>query len=283
MTSPEAALFDSVDHDSPIPFYVQVKKSLQGAIEQGKWRPGDQLPGEMELCEQFDVSRTVIRQALSDMVHEGYVVRRKGKGTFVAEPKIRESLVQKLTGFYQDMAERGHEPISRVLRSEVVPASGVIATYLEIDPGTAVTEIERLRFVEDEPIVLVTTYLPEDLCPSLAEADLERRSLYELLETKYGLIIARGRRTVQAVPANQYEADHLDVKRGAPLILLDSVSYLEDGTPIEYYHALHRGDRSQFDVELVRIWEKGEKREVMGGETHILPPSNVSAREQGTD
>ncbi|MFP3854779.1 MAG: GntR family transcriptional regulator [Anaerolineales bacterium] len=269
----------SVDHNSPIPFYVQVKKKLQGAIEQGEWQPGDQLPGEMELCDQFGVSRTVIRQALSDMVHEGYIIRRKGKGTFIAEPKIREGLVQELTGFYQDMAERGHEPISRVMRSEIVDATGVVASHLMIDEGTPVVEIERLRFVEDEPIVLVTTYLPESLCPDLVDADLERRSLYAFIEEHYGLVIARGRRTVQAVPANEYEAEHLGVPKGAPLILLDSVSYLEDGTPLEYYHALHRGDRSQFDVELVRIREQGEVREVLGGESNRLPPSNSRSME----
>lgn len=268
-----------VDHDSPIPYYVQVKTALQGAIEQGEWQPGEQLPAEMELCERFDVSRTVIRQALNDMVHEGYVVRRKGKGTFVAEPKIRESLVQRLTGFYQDMAERGHEPVSHVFRSEVVAATSFVASQLEIDPGTPVIEIERLRFVQDEPIVLVTTYLPESLCPELVDVDLERQSLYAFLEDRYGLVIARGRRTVQAVPANEYEAKHLQVSKGAPLILLNSVSYLEGGTPLEYYHAIHRGDRSQFEVELVRIREKGEVRELMGGETLSLPPSNSSTRQ----
>lgn len=266
----------AVDHDSPIPYYVQVKRDLQEQIERGEWEPGDQLPGEMELCRLYDVSRTVIRQALTDMVHEGLVVRRKGRGTFVAEPKIRESLVQRLTGFYQDMAERGHEPISDVLKQEVVPAAPSVANQLEIEPQTPVIEIERLRYIQDEPIVLVTTYLPEALCPDLVQADLTEQSLYAYLEDHYGLVIVSGRRTLQAVPANEYEADHLEVPRGAPLILLDSVSYLEDGTPLEYYHALHRGDRSQFEVELVRIREKGSVREMMGDEVPDLPPSNVS-------
>lgn len=265
----------SVDHDSPIPYYVQVKEALKEYIEQGRWQPGEQLPGDMELCQMFDVSRTVVRQALSEMVHEGFVIRRKGKGTYVAEPKIRESLVQKLTGFYQDMAERGHAPFSQVLKHAVVPATAKIADHLEIEPGTPTIEIERLRYVQDEPIVLVTTYLPEALCPELIDIDLSRQSLYAYLEDRYGLVIARGRRTIQATPADEYEAMHLQVKKGAALILLDSVSYLEDGTPVEFYHALHRGDRSQFEVELVRIREQGKVQEVMGGEAPQLPPSNV--------
>jgi len=265
-----------VEHDSPIPYYVQVKETLSQRIQQGDWQPGDQLPVDMDLCQEFDVSRTVIRQALNDMVNEGLVIRKKGKGTFVAEPKIGESLVQKLTGFYQDMADRGHPPVSRVLRQEVVPASPGVAAYLEIDSGTPVIVIERLRFVQDEPIVLVTTYLPEALCPGLAHEDLSRQSLYAYIERQYGLAIARGHRSLEAVPADEYEAQHLQVKRGAPLILLDSVSYLEDGTPLEYYHALHRGDRSKFEVELVRIREQGKVREVLGPRVTDLPPSNSS-------
>ncbi len=265
---------DVVDHDSPIPYYVQVKEALQASIEQGHWQPGEQLPGDMDLCQMFDVSRTVVRQALNEMVHEGFVIRRKGKGTFVAEPKIRESLVQELTGFYQDMAERGHPPTSQVLKQEIVPGSPKIAAHLEIEPGTPTIEIERLRFVQAEPIVLVTTYLPEALCPELIHEDLTRQSLYAYLEERYGLVLARGRRVIQAVPANEYEASHLQVNKGAPLIQLDSVSHLEDGTPVEFYHAVHRGDRSQFEVELVRIREQGKVREVMGGESTELPPSN---------
>ena len=269
----------SVDHDSPIPYYVQVKEALKEYIEQGRWEPGEQLPGDMELCDMFDVSRTVVRQALSEMVHEGYVVRRKGRGTYVAEPKIRESLVQKLTGFYQDMAERGHPPVSQVLKQEIVPASAKIAGHLAVEPGTPTIEIERLRFIQDEPIVLVTTYLPQELCPELMNQDLSRQSLYAYLEEHYRLIIARGRRTIQATLANEYEADLLQIEKGAALILLDSVSYLEDGTPVEFYHALHRSDRSQFEVELVRIREQGKVQEVMGGEAQPLPPSNVSIGE----
>jgi GntR family transcriptional regulator len=112
--------------------------------------------------------------------------------------------------------------------------------------------------VNGEPIVLVTTYLPYIICPGLLEADLRQQSLYKFIEAECGLFIVRGRRTIEAVPANEYEAQLLQVEKGAPLILLDSVSYLEDGTPAEYYHAVHRGDRSRFEVELVRRKDIGK-------------------------
>lgn len=262
-----------IDFASALPYYIQVKDALRACIDRGDWPPGTQLPGEPELCRAFEVSRTVIRQALTEMEYEGLIIRKKGKGTFVAEPKISESLVQKLTGFYQDMVERGHVPLTRVLKQHVVPASAKVARRLDIAPETPVIEIERLRYVENEPITLTITYLPYALCPQVAEADLTNQSLYAFLENHCGLLIVRGHRTLEAVAAREHEARLLEVERGAPLILLNSVSYLEDGTPLEYYHALHRGDRSRFEVELVRIRERGMMKELLGSAHPELPSS----------
>ena len=253
-----------IDRDSFVPFYIQVMDALKEYLEQGGAKPNEQLPGEPELCRMFDVSRTVIRQALRELEYEGLIIRKKGKGTFVAEPKIKESLFQELTGFYQDMVTKGLTPISKVLKQEVMPASTKIAGYLNLKAGAPVIKIDRLRFVEDEPIVLVTTYLPQHLCPKLVEIDLANQSLYAFLESQYGIQITRGHRTIEAVPANELEAEFLKTKKGAPLILLDSVSYLADGTPIEYYHALHRGDRSRFEVELIRVREHSSIKEQIG-------------------
>ena len=142
-----------------------------------------------------------------------------------------------------------------MLHQRVVPVSDKIAGYLQIAPQTLVVDIRRLRFVNDEPIQLVTSYLPYAICARLADADLVHRSLYDVLENECGQFIARGSRFIEAVAANEAEARLLRVERGAPLIMLDSVSVLEDGRPIEYYHAVHRGDRSRFEVELVRVRE----------------------------
>ncbi len=171
------------------------------------------------------------------------------------------------------MVERGHTPVTQVLKHDVVSANPKVAARLNLEPGTPVIEIDRLRSVEAEPIVLVTTYLPYALCPKVVGADLSGQSLYAFLERECGLEIARGHRTLEAVPANEYEARLLQVEKGAALVMLDSVGYLKDGTPIEYYHALHRGDRSRFEVELVRIREQGRAREVLGGEATELPRS----------
>ncbi len=268
----------SVNRDSPIPYYVQVADALRVNIDQGRWRSGEQLPGELELCQTFDVSRPVIRQALQELMNQGLVVRHKGKGTFVAAPKIREGLFQKLTGFYQDMVNQGYEVRNEVLKQTVTPASPKIAARLGLKPETPVIELQRLRFVQGEPIALVSSYLPYALCAKLVNEDLTRQSLYAFLEQQCGLVITRGRRTLEAVAASEYEATRLQIPRGVPLIMLDSVSYLNDGTPVEYFHAVHRGDRSRFDVELVRVRGQGREQqdvsEGLGGEVGQLPRSN---------
>jgi GntR family transcriptional regulator len=250
----------AINFGSHIPYYAQLIDLLKEQILQGKWLPGEQIPGEQDLCETYGVSRTVVRQALRELELEGIITRRKGKGTFISEPKINEGLIQKLTGFYQDMVERGLNPVTRVLHQDVAPANEKVAHLLNIEPGTEVIDIQRLRFINDEPILLVTTYIPYEVCPSLATVDLTDRSLYEFLEKEGGVFLTRGRRSIEAVLANETEAALLGVERGAPLLMLESVSYAENDLPVEYYHALHRGDRSRFEVELVRTREPIQNR-----------------------
>jgi len=120
-----------IDFDSHIPFYIQLMEILKEQIRSGKWKPGDQIPGEQELCSIYNISRTVVRQALLELELDGVINRRKGKGTFIAEPKISEGLVQNLTGFYQDMVERGLKPVTQVLHQLVVPACEKVAGFLE--------------------------------------------------------------------------------------------------------------------------------------------------------
>lgn len=241
-----------IDRDSPIPFYAQLKEEIRIGIAHGEWKPGSQLPSEPDLCATFAVSRTVVRQALQELALEGVIRREKGRGTFVARPKINEALAQTLTGFFQDMTGQGRSPVSKVLNQAVRAASARAAGLLGLPDEEPVVEIERLRYIDGEPLVLVTTWLPQRLVPGLEEMDFRHQSLYQVLEQRYGLVIARGRRTMEAVGASLREAELLQVALGTPLMQLDSLGYLENGTPIELFHALHRGDRSRFEVELIR-------------------------------
>src|SRR3970040_2816569 len=125
------AILPTINFSSHIPYYIQLIDLLKDQIQDKKWAPGEQIPGKQELCDTYGVSRTVVRQALRELELSGVITRRKGKGTFIAEPKINEGLIQKLTGFYQDMVERGLQPVTRVLHQRLAPAARQMAEFLD--------------------------------------------------------------------------------------------------------------------------------------------------------
>ncbi len=248
-----------IDRESPVPYYHQLKLFLLGEIRSGRLKQGQKLPSEAELCNTYTISRTVVRQTIKELQNEGYLTTEKGKGTFISRPRIVEGFVQSLSGFYEDMMKRGYRVSTHILKQELIPSSHHISQQLRIEERTPVVAISRIRKLDDEPSVYVTTYVPQEICPKLLNADLENKSLYSFLEQNCGLEIFRGHRYIGVALANEYEASLLNIDVGSPLIELESVSYLRDGRPLEYFHALHRGDRTKFEVELVRFKARGRE------------------------
>lgn len=238
-----------IDRQSAAPMYDQLRRLIIDSISRGDLAPGDLLPGEHRLCEQYGISRTVVRQALAQLEHEGIVERVKGKGTFIAHPKTSESLVHSLVGLYEDVESRGGHVHSDVLRHTTEPADGEIADALEIPVGTPVVVLERLRHVDGEPWSLSTTWMPEPVGAVTLDADLEEASLYALL-AENGIRATRGVRSAEATVASPEQARLLGVAAGAALLRLRSVSRGDDDAPIEYFVAYHRGDRSRFEFHL---------------------------------
>jgi GntR family transcriptional regulator len=247
-----------IEKESLIPYYHQLKLYILDQIESERWPPNGKIPSEAELGEHFEVSRTVVRQALKELENEGYLTSRKGKGTFVSGSKIVEGLVQNLSGFTEDMTKRGYRVTNVVLEHAVVPASKPVAKHLEIDADSPVVLIKRVRNLNGEPAALSTTWVPESLCPGLAGEDLSTRSLYDLFENKYGLRIFKGHRYIGVCLATEETARLLKVAWNTPLIEHENVSYLENGRPLEYFHALHRGDITKFEVTIRRTRKADE-------------------------
>jgi GntR family transcriptional regulator len=241
-----------IDKESPVPYYHQLKLYILSQIESGNWKAEQKLPSETEFCEKLDISRTVVRQAIKELQNQGYLTTEKGKGTFIAKPKITTGFVQNLIGFYEDFTKRGFKVTTQIIKQRLDPASQRVAESLRIPVNAPVITLSRLRKLNDEPSVYVTTYISKELCPQLLQEDMENKSLYAFLE-KCGLKIHTGHRYIGVSLANEYEASLLGIEAGSPLIELDSVSYLEDGRPLEYFHALHRGDRTKFEVDLVKL------------------------------
>ena len=245
--------------NSPTPYYFQLKELLLEAIKTGKLKPAQQIPTEQELCQQFNISRTVVRQAINELVSNGYLVTKKGKGTFVAKPKIRENLFQNLSSNYQDMLARGIKLITKVMEQEKCEAPPRISEILKLQKNDFVIKIKRLRFIDNEPFTLTTSFIPYRICPLLLNEDLTNQSLYGLLEDKYRLKLYNGYRSCEAILANKKIAGLLKIQVGSPVMLLHSISYLKDGQPIEYYEDFHRGDRSRCVVSLIRVKNYSEE------------------------
>jgi GntR family transcriptional regulator len=189
---------------------------------------------------------------MADLERKGLVTKQNGKRSTVAYPIYNGSLMQTLQGFYEDALSKGQMPTTRVLDLRVEPAKGEIAQALKLKEGVPVIMVNRLRFLDGEPEVLVVTYIAESKCPGLMNEDLNNQSLYEVLARKFGLVIAQGQRTVQAIALDRADAKLLNLRSKSPALLLKSIGLLANGEPLEYFVAKHRGDRSKFHMNLVR-------------------------------
>ncbi|MEV0591264.1 GntR family transcriptional regulator [Nonomuraea cavernae] len=231
-----------IDPDSPVPKYFQLREILLDLIDSDELSIGAAIPSERELCQRFGLSRMTVRQAVDHLVSEGRLHRVPGKGTFVARPKIELSL--QLTSFTDDMRARGMAPGSRDLDRRVVRASAHLAKELGIQPGEEVHFIERLRTADGEPLSIERAHIPVKLAPDLAEHDLSGRSLYSLLESRYGLVMDAGELTIDGGIADPSDADLLKLPRGGAVLLLRRRSF-SGGVCAELGVSTYRADRYQ--------------------------------------
>lgn len=243
----------SINRDTPIPFHYQLSELLRQEIENGRWKVGEQIPGEEDMCAYFTLSRTTVRKSLDALVNLGMLRREQGRGTFVAEPKLVEGLVNRPIGFFDDMTERGLTIVSQVLELSRKVPTAVVARELELAPGATVIEVRRVRSILGQPVVVVSSFVPYEMCPSLLEADLTHIGLYQFLRDHGGYKTHRAKSFVEAVGANPIEAQLLGLEAGAPLLMIESTVYLADGRPIDYFKSRHRGDRLRLFMESERL------------------------------
>lgn len=240
-----------MNRNSPIPLYYQLKEHLLDEIESGRLLPGEKIPPEKELEQIHAVSRTTVRQAVDELVNLGLLYRKHGVGTFVAEPKLEQTL-GKLTSFTKDIKGRGLEPSSRVLNLAMVPPTKTIEQLLGLSNREQVIEILRLRLANDVPVGLHKCYLTSQCGLSLKELEAqldERASLYDLLDKK-GVSLVEAYETLEAVPANEKEAELLGVPYKAPLLLITRIAYTNNKVPIEFCKMVYRADRYRYNVHL---------------------------------
>src|SRR5215475_9364929 len=238
-----------LDRGGPLPLYAQLKAAIDDRIDTNQWGPETQLPSERELCEQFDVSRITVRQAIHQLVSEGRLIRIHGRGTYVASSPLKKQLLP-LIGFSEDMASRGQRPGARVLRFEGVAASLAVAQALQLSSGEGVVLLKRLRLANTRPMAIETVHLPERLFPDIIGESLEDRSLYTLLRQKYEIQPGRALQLWQAVSCPPADAKLLAIPKGSPVLQIQRTTYDQSGRPFEYLESFFRGDKYVYYAEL---------------------------------
>ncbi len=241
-----------LDKNTPVPLYYQLKKLLIDEINNKRLKVGDSIPTEAEFSEYLNISRPTIRQALSELVSEGYLQRLKGKGTFVSRPKIDERFFQHLQSFNNEMLQKGLNPSTKVLDLKVIKGIAGICEKLNVDVEEELVYLRRVRYADEEPVVYLETYLPYRYCKDIVKEDFVQNSLYSVMEEKYNIKIFKVVRMIEAVNADDQVAKLLHIKKNQALCLVKTTAYTEDDIPAEYSIARYRGDRNQFSVELYR-------------------------------
>jgi GntR family transcriptional regulator len=239
---------DQLNKSVPIPLYFQLKEAILDEMRNGNYKSDDLIPTEKELSEMFEISRTTVRQAITELVQEGWLYRIKSKGTFVSKPKINQSFIQALGSFNDQIAKSGRTPMTELLDFKIITPPENVDEILMLQPKEKVIFIHRKRCADSEPIVMVKTYLPYKRCNFVMDHDLAKESLYPILGQREETRIYKIKRIIEAVDATAYDIKNLNVNRGKAIQQFISTGFNVFEEPIEYSIARYRGDRNSFEV-----------------------------------
>jgi len=238
-----------IQRNSKIPFYYQLYEILNKKITSGEWQPGDLLPAESELLEKYQVSRATVRQAMDILVTKGQITRERGRGSFVNEPTIEQTL-SRIISFTEDMKQRDMKPSTQVLDKGLLSAPEDVAEQLQVKVGEELAHLRRLRLADGEPMSIEDSYLIHRLCEGVLDQDYVSQPLREALSKRYGLRLVSARQSIRAVAASPEIAMLLKIEAGDPLLFIKRVSYDNDNRPVEFIRFYHRGDRYALYNEL---------------------------------
>ena len=237
----------NIDYESKVPLYYQLKEEIKKKILNGTYKENDLIPSERELGEQFNLSSTTVRRALNDLVQERLLERKAGKGTFVRMSKVKRDL-RKVLGFTANMQEMGLSPSTRVLSKKISPANLFARQRLGLEKGTMVLKLNRLRLANDVPMMLETRYIRTDLCPGIEKLDLSS-SLWKVFENIYGHKPNRHTQNVTIAKFSGPQAALFGLAAGALAFLINGVTFVKDGLPIECEESLYRSDKYDLAFE----------------------------------
>lgn len=216
-----------------VPLYMQIKELFVSRLRDGQWSPGELIPSELQLARELGVSQGTVRKAITELVEQNVLMRKQGRGTFVAFHDSQRSLFH----FFHIVDSDGRKvmPESKTLSCRRKRASRTESSKLGLAPGSSVVCIERIRKLDDQPTMLETITLPSDPFGELGNVgacDLPNM-LYELYEKKFGITIHNAEEQLRAVSASERDASLLGLQAGAPLLEIERIAKTLDNTPVE--------------------------------------------------
>lgn len=239
-----------LNKNSRIPLYSQLMDILISKIE-NKMEENEKIPSEREICEIYDVSRTTVRQAISELEREGYIYRKHGKGTFVSSQKVN----QNLEGFYsftEEMKKLGKVPSSKVLKFEILTSSNDIINKMKLNQGDMVYKFTRLRLADEEPMMLDTTYVPYNIFPGITKDNLNTTALYDIFKDSFNQRVEYAEEMFLPVLTSDIEAKYINVEVGSPSLKITRYAFNKYDKIIEYTVSLARGDKFNYHLKLLR-------------------------------
>ena len=232
-----------IQRNHPKPLYTQLTEIIKERIKFGIYPVKSKLPSEREICEEFGVSRTTVRQTLQQLRQEGYLDVQAARGAFVQAPRQDISVVVSINGFSNDLKKSGKQPGSKLLGLEVISdPDGDLIEEMSLKPGDELIKIERLRLANDVPLAIHTAWLNHRLCPQILQYNLNETSLFSLLREVYHLKISKASQTIYASLADSRERSLLSLPEPSAVLQESRQTYLDTGEIIEYSRATYCGD-----------------------------------------
>lgn len=228
--------------------HAYIKEELLNRIKSKKYKAGDQIPTEHELCKDFDVSRTTVRAALNQLTMEGYLIRQQGKGTYVAEQKVSQTLSHTIKKYSDQIAIQGKKAKITLISINVVPANEFLQQSLEVSINDPIQRIERVRKANGEPTQYEIAYIPWDVAPGISRKHAET-SLYSALKDEFGIQIAKTTEHVEITLADERSCTHLQCEPDLPCFYIETVAEDATGKKVEYSRSYFRGDKTNFIIE----------------------------------
>jgi len=238
-----------IEKDSPLSLYYQLKQIIIDMIDKRELKENDRLSTEQELCDQYNISRATVRQALKELENEDYIYKIQGKGTFVSPRRFQQDLL-KFYSFTEEMKKIGKIPSSQVLDFKIITPNEKVSRILNIDQNKKAYEFIRLRLADNEPMILESTYMPYGLFPDITKGKLEITPLYDILINEYNETFSKAEESFRPTLLSREEAKILNYIKGGPAILLERITYDGEKRVIEYTKSVARGDRFKYHVIL---------------------------------